>query len=73
MNDDIWSRQFYKALEAVGKLTEVEKLRLADILIAVSDIKEKPSSTGSISRGCTARGLQINPPPEPPENKKVKW
>lgn len=41
MNDDIWSRQFYKALEAVGKLTEVERLRLANILIAVSDIKEK--------------------------------
>lgn len=44
MNDEIWSRQFYKALEAVGKLTEVEKIRLANILIAVSDIKEKHSS-----------------------------
>lgn len=44
MNDDIWSRQFYKALEAVGKLTEVEKIRLANILIAVSDIEEKHSS-----------------------------
>ena len=41
MNDEVWSKQFYKALEAVGKLTEVEKLRLANILIAVSDIKEK--------------------------------
>ena len=41
MNDDTWSRQFYKALEAVGKLTEVEKLRLANILIAVSDNEEK--------------------------------
>lgn len=41
MNDDVWSKQFYKALEAVGKLTEVERLRLANILIAVSDIKEK--------------------------------
>ena len=41
MNDDIWSRQFYKALEAVGKLTDVEKIRLANILIAVSGIKEK--------------------------------
>ena len=45
MNDDVhqdtWSKQFYKALGAVGKLTEVEKLRLANILIAVSDIKEK--------------------------------
>ena len=43
MSDDIWSKQFYKALEAVGKLTEVEKLRLANILIAVSDVKEKPT------------------------------
>ena len=47
MNDEIWSRQFYKALEAVGKLTEVEKLRLANILIAVSDTKEKHSSANS--------------------------
>lgn len=44
MNDDIWSRQFYKALEAVGKLTEVEKIRLVNILIAVSAIEEKHSS-----------------------------
>lgn len=48
MNDEIWSKQFYKALEAVGKLTEVEKLRLANMLIAVSDIKEKHSSANSI-------------------------
>lgn len=47
MSDDIWSRQFYKALEAVGKLTEVEKLRLANILIAVSDTKGKHSSDNS--------------------------
>lgn len=44
MNDEVWSKQFYKVLEAVGKLTEVEKLRLANILIAVSDNKEKHSS-----------------------------
>lgn len=44
MNDEIWSKQFYKALEAVGKLTDVEKIRLANILIAVSDIEEKRSS-----------------------------
>jgi len=44
MSDQIWSKQFYKALEAVGKLTEVEKLRLANILIAVSDIEEKHNS-----------------------------
>lgn len=43
MSDDIWSKQFYKALEVVGKLTEVEKLRLANMLIAVSDIKNEPS------------------------------
>ena len=49
MNDDIWSRQFYKALEAVGKLTEVEKLRLANILVAVSYNKEKHSSDNSIA------------------------
>jgi len=41
IHQDTWSKQFYKALEVVGKLTEVEKLRLANILIAVSDIKEK--------------------------------
>lgn len=36
MSRDIWSRQFYKALGAVGNLTEVEKLRLANMLIALS-------------------------------------
>lgn len=41
MNDEIWSKQFYKALEAVGKLTDVEKIRLANILIAVNDIEGK--------------------------------
>ena len=45
LHQDVWSKQFHKALEAVGKLTEVEKLRLANILIAVSDVKEKHSST----------------------------
>lgn len=40
MSDQIWSRQFYKALEAVGKLTEVEKVRLTNILIAVNDVKK---------------------------------
>lgn len=49
MSDDIWSKQFYKALEAVGKLTAIEKLRLASILIAVSEVKEKHSSTDSTS------------------------
>lgn len=36
MSEDNWSKQFYKALEAVGNLTEVEKLRLANMLIALS-------------------------------------
>ena len=61
MNDDIWSKQFYKALEAVGKLTEVEKLRLANILIAVSDAKE---NLPPLKR-------EIPPPPKPPKTRKV--
>lgn len=44
MSEDIWSKQFYKALEALGNLTEVEKLRLANMLIAVSNIKEKSAT-----------------------------
>ena len=36
MIDDIWSKQFYKALEAVGKLTEQEKLRLGEMLVSLS-------------------------------------
>ena len=62
MNDDIWSKQFYKALEVVGKLTEVEKIRLANILIVVSDIKEK----------ATPLKREIPPPPKPPETRKIK-
>lgn len=41
---DIWSKQFYKALEAVGNLTEQERLKLGNMLIALSGIKEKPTS-----------------------------
>ena len=62
LHQDVWSKQFHKALEAVGKLTEVEKLRLANILIAVSDVKEKPTP---IKR-------EIPPPPKPPETRKVR-
>ena len=62
MSDDIWSKQFYKALEAVGKLTEVEKLRLANILNAVSGVKENP----------TPLKREIPPPPKPPETRKIK-
>ena len=60
MSDDIWSKQFYKALEAVGRLTEVEKLRLADILIATSGVKKEVDHPKR----------EIPPPPPPPENRK---
>ena len=36
MNDGIWSKQFYKALEAVGNLTEQEKLFLGEMLVSLS-------------------------------------
>lgn len=41
MNDEIWSKKFYKALEAVGDLTEQEKIRLGEMLVSLSSIKEK--------------------------------
>ena len=70
MSEDLskenWSKQFYKALEAVGNLTEQERLKLGDMLIALSSVKEKHSNIGSISR-CTP----IPPPPEPPPNRKA--
>lgn len=44
MNDEIWSRQFYKALEAVGKLTEVEKLRLGNMLTTLIHVNNMPVS-----------------------------
>ena len=66
MNDDIWSKQFYKALEAVGKLTEVEKIRLANMLIAVNDIEEKHIIVDSV-----LNGVPISPPPLPPPNRKA--
>lgn len=62
MSDQIWSRQFYKALEAVGKLTEFEKIRLANILVAVSDVK----------KGQTHFEYEIPPPPKPPETRNLK-
>lgn len=62
---DIWSKQFYKALEAVGNLTEQERLKLGNMLVALSGVKEKHSNVGSISRGCTARGIQVTPSPRP--------
>ena len=63
---DIWSKQFYKALEAVGNLTGQERLKLSNMLIALSGVKEKHSNVGSTSR-CTP----IPPPPEPPLNRKA--
>ena len=64
MSEDLskenWSKQFYKALEAVGNLTEQERLKLGNMLIALSGAKEKPSNVGSASR-CTP----ILPTPRP--------
>ena len=66
MSDEIWSKQFYKALEAVGNLTEQERLKLGNMLIALSGVKEKHSNTGSVSRR-----TPIPPPHEPPPNRKA--
>jgi len=66
VSKDIWSKQFYKALEAVGNLTEQERLKLGNMLITLSGVKEKHSNIGSASR-CTP----IPPPPEPPPNRKA--
>ena len=41
LSKDVWSKQFYKALEAVGNLTEQERLKLGNMLIALSVVKEK--------------------------------
>lgn len=40
LSKDIWSKQFYKALEAVGNLTEQERLKLGNMLIALSGVKK---------------------------------
>ena len=44
VSKDIWSKQFYKALEAVGNLTEQERFKLGQMLIALSDVKGKSLS-----------------------------
>ena len=36
MSEENWSKQFYKALEAVGNLTEQEKLFLGEMLVSLS-------------------------------------
>ena len=66
LSKDVWSKQFYKALEAISNLTEQERLKLGNMLIALSGVKEKHINVGSASR-CTP----IPPPPEPPPNRKA--
>lgn len=65
MSEDLskenWSKQFYKALEAVGNLTEQEKLRLGEMLVSLHGVKLKFNFDN------------IPPPPEPPENRKARW
>ena len=39
LSKDVWSKQFYKALEAVGNLTEQERNRLGEMLVSLSSIK----------------------------------
>ena len=36
MSEENWSKQFYKALEAVGNLTEQERLKLGKMLVSLS-------------------------------------
>ena len=59
MSDDIWSKKFYKALEAVSKLNEQEKLRLGEMLVSLSGVKKKFDFS------------DIPPPTKPPENRKA--
>lgn len=92
MNDesskDVWSKQFYKALEAVGNLTEQERLKLGNMLIALSSYKENPKfltrevSLPEIEPLRTSRSGHyapegkvpnfVPPPPKPPETRKLK-
>lgn len=48
LSKDIWSKQFYKALEAVGNLTEQERLKLGNMLIALSPVKSISVSRSSL-------------------------
>ena len=64
MSEENWSKQFYKALEAVGNLTEQERLKLGNMLISLSSVKEKYSNVGSVSR-CTPNLPDRNAEPLP--------
>ena len=48
LSKDVWSKQFYKALEAVGNLTEQERLKLSNMLITLSGIKSTSVSRSSL-------------------------
>ena len=62
LSKDVWSKQFYKALEAVGNLTEQERLKLGNMLVTLSSVKEKPTNVGSASR-CTLPDRNAEPLP----------
>ena len=64
MSEDIWSKQFYKSLEAIGNLTEQERLKLGNMLVTLSSVKEKPTNVGSVSR-CTPNLPDRNAEPLP--------
>lgn len=59
MSDESWSKKFYKALEAVGNLTEQEKLRLGEMLVFLHGVRTKHDFN------------DIPPPPKPPQNRKA--
>ena len=48
MSEENWSKQFYKALEAVGNLTEQERLKLGNMLVALSSVKSTSVSRSSL-------------------------
>lgn len=48
MSEENWSKQFYTALEAVGNLTEQERLKLGQMLMALSSFKENPKFVRNI-------------------------
>ena len=69
MSDDIWSKKFYDALEAVSKLSEQEKLRLGEMLVSLSSVKKKfdfDSEEPLSPRITTEFGFSNIPPPLKP-------